>query len=417
VAAPVVIVGAGQAGLQTAESLRAEGYAGEVLMIGDEPRPPYHRPPLSKAYLLGEFAEAQLAIRAPEALARKNITLLSGVAVTAIDRAAKQVRLSDGRAIDYAGLCLATGSRPRPLPVPGADLANVFPLRTLADTQAVAALLASEQHVAVIGGGFIGLEFAAVARKLGKQVVVLEAAERLMPRAVTPLLSDFYRQLHERHGVGVELNAQVAEIVGSGGRAVAVRTADGREFSAGLIVVGIGILPNMELAQQAGIECDRGIVVDGCSRTSDPSIAAAGDCTARRRPDNSLLRLESVQNAIEQGKSAAAALMGKERPFTASPWFWSDQYDIKLQMVGLAAGHDRTVLRGDPATQSFSAFHYRGDELVAVDSVNRPQDHLPARKLLDLGISPTTEQARSPDFTLTRIFHQTGPNMTVCRIQ
>jgi 3-phenylpropionate/trans-cinnamate dioxygenase ferredoxin reductase component len=388
VTAPIVIIGAGQAGLQTAESLRSEGYAGEVLMIGDEPRPPYQRPPLSKAYLLGEYSEAQLTIRAPEALARKNITLLSGVSVTAIDRDAKQVRLSDGRAIDYAGLCLATGSRPRPLPVPGADLANVLPLRTLADTQAIAALLPQVQRVAVIGGGFIGLEFAAVAKKLGKEVVVLEGADRLMPRAVTPMMSEFFRQLHVDHGVHIELGAQVAEVLGIQGRVASVRTADGREFPADLVLVGIGIIPNAELALEAGLECERGIVVDACSRTSDPAIVAAGDCTARRLPDGSLLRLESVQNAIEQGKSAAAALLGKERAFTAAPWFWSDQYDIKLQMVGLAAGHDRTELRGAPATRKFSAFHYRGDTLLAVDSINCPEDHMPARKLLDHGGIP-----------------------------
>jgi 3-phenylpropionate/trans-cinnamate dioxygenase ferredoxin reductase subunit len=401
VTAPIVIIGAGQAGLQTAESLRAEGYAGEVLMIGDEPQPPYQRPPLSKAYLLGEFSEAQLIIRAPEALARKNITLLSGISVTAIDRAVKQIHFSDGRALDYAGLCLATGSRPRPLPVPGVDLANVLPLRTLADTQAIAALLPQVQRIAVIGGGFIGLEFAAVARKLGKEVVVLEGADRLMPRAVTPMMSEFFRTLHVDHGVRIELGAAVSALVGNAGKVASVRTADGREFSAELVLVGIGILPNQELAQAAGLECERGIVVDACSRTSDPAVVAAGDCTARRLPHGSLLRLESVQNAIEQGKSAAAALLGKERPFTATPWFWSDQYDIKLQMVGLSTGHDKTVLRGDPATRKFSAFHYQGEKLLAVDSVNRPEDHMPARKLLDQGLSPSFAQVADLSIPLT----------------
>lgn len=388
----IVIIGAGQAGLQTAESLRSEGYAGEVLMIGDEPRPPYQRPPLSKAYLLGEFSDAQLTIRSPEALARKNISLLSGVAVSAIDRAARQVHLSDGRAIGYVGLCLATGSRPRPLPVPGADLGNVLPLRTVADIQAIAALLPQVRRVAVIGGGFIGLEFAAVARKLDKEVVVLEGAERLMPRAVTPMMSEFFRALHAAHGVAIELRAAVTELIGRNGRVASVCTADHREFPADLVLVGIGILPNQELAMAAGLECDRGIVVDACSRTADPAVVAAGDCTARRLPDGSLLRLESVQNAIEQGKSAAGALMGKERPFSAAPWFWSDQYDVKLQMVGLAAGHDKTVLRGDPAARKFSAFHYKGETLLAVDSVNRPEDHMPARKLLDQGLSPSFAQ-------------------------
>lgn len=396
----IVIIGAGQAGLQTAESLRSEGYAGPLLMIGDEARGPYHRPPLSKAYLLGDFAETQLVMRAPAALAKKNIELLTAVSVTAIDRATKQLTLSDGSRLGYTGLCLATGSRARPLPVPGADLANVFPLRTLADTQAIAARLPAVQRVVVIGGGFIGLEFAAVARKLGKDVVVLEGADRLMPRAVTPMLSDFFRQLHIAHGVAIELGAAVSELAGTAGKVRAVRTADGREFPADLVLVGIGILPNEELARAAGLECERGIVVDACSRSSDPAIVAAGDCTARRLPDGSLLRLESVQNAVEQGKSAAAALLGKERPFTAAPWFWSDQYDIKLQMVGLSAGHDQTVLRGDPATNRFSAFHFRTGTLVAVDSINRPEDHMPARKLLDQNFAITPDQAADPAFSL-----------------
>jgi 3-phenylpropionate/trans-cinnamate dioxygenase ferredoxin reductase subunit len=400
----IVIIGAGQAGLQTAESLRSEGYAGDLLMIGDEQRPPYQRPPLSKAYLLGEYSEAQLTLRAPEALARKGIKLRLGTTVGSIDRAAKQLVLGDGERLEYSGLCLATGSRPRPLPFPGAELENVFPLRTLDDTRAIAAALPAVQQVVVIGGGFIGLEFAAVARKLGKEVVVLEAAERLMPRVVPPLLSDFYARLHARHGVRIEVGAQVAAIVGREGRVVAVRSADGRDFPAGLVVAGIGILPNSELAEAAGLECERGIVVDACSRTSDPAIVAAGDCTARRLADGGLLRLESVQNAVEQGKSAAAALLGKERPFTASPWFWSDQYDVKLQMVGLSAGHDNLVLRGDPATQNFSVFYYRADKLIAVDSVNRPNDHMPARKLLQLGLSPTPAQAADPDFALADLY-------------
>ena len=386
--APIIILGAGQAGLQTAESLRSEGYVGAVTMIGDERCPPYQRPPLSKAYLLGEFTEAQLTIRTPEALAKKEIELRSGVAVTSIDRNAKKLHLGNGDELDYASLCLATGSRPRPLPVAGAKLDGVFALRTLADTQAIAAWLPFAKHVVVIGGGFIGLEFAAVAKKLGKAVVVLEAAERLMPRAVTPMMSEFFRDLHVAHGVEVELGAAVSSLVGNAGKVTAVHTADGREFPADLVLVGIGILPNAELAQHAGLECQHGIVVDACSRTADPHIVAAGDCTARRLADGNLLRLESVQNAIEQGKSAAAALLGKDRPFTANPWFWSDQYDIKLQIVGLAAGCDRTVVRGDLAARKFSAFHYRGQRLIAVDSINSPEDHMPARKLLDLGLSP-----------------------------
>ena len=398
--APMVIVGAGQAGLQIAESLRSEGWEGGILLLGDEANPPYHRPPLSKAYLLGEASDAQLTIRGAEVFARKGIELINGARVTAIDRTARRVTLEDGRGFDYEGLALATGSRARPLPVPGAELANVFPLRTLEDCHRIAAGLASAQRVAVIGGGFIGLEFAAVARKKDKQVVVFEAAERLMPRVVTPLISDFYAGLHERHGATVLLGAKVAALVGHDGRVAAVRTADGIEHPADLVVFGIGILPNLELASAAGLECEGGIVVDACSRSSDPHIVAAGDCTAVRLADCSLRRLESVQNAVEQAKAAAAALLGKDKPFTAAPWFWSDQYDIKLQMVGLSAGQERIVVRGSVAEEKFSAFYYRDGKLIGIDSANRPQDHMTGRKLLGQGVSPTPEQVADTDFNL-----------------
>lgn len=401
---PIVIVGAGQSGLQVAESLRSEGYAGQILMVGDEPCPPYHRPPLSKAYLAGEASEAQLTIRAPEALAKKRIELIAGVGVQSIDRANTLLTLGDGRKLAYAGLALATGSRARPLPVPGAGLANVFALRTLADTRRIAAALETAQRVVVIGGGFIGLEFAAVAAKQGKAVTVLEAAERLMARVVAPPVSDFYAGLHRSHGVAIELGAQVSALVGKAGEqqdvVAAVRTADGREFAADLVIVGIGILPNSELAEAAGLACERGIVVDACSRTSDPRIVASGDCTARRLADGSLLRLESVQNAVEQGKSAAAALLGTDRPFTAAPWFWSDQYEVKLQMVGLSAGYDTVVSRGAAEDHRFSVFYFRDERLIAIDSINQPQVHMTGRKLLDKGNSLSPAQAADPAFDL-----------------
>jgi 3-phenylpropionate/trans-cinnamate dioxygenase ferredoxin reductase subunit len=254
--------------------------------------------------------------------------------------------------------------------------------------------------VAIVGGGFIGLEIAAVARRLGKDVLVLEAADRLMSRAVTPLVSDFFADLHRQHGVHLELNAPLAGIIGTGTSAVAVRSADGREFACELVVAGIGIVPNCEIAQAAGLECEQGIVVDACSRTSDAAIVAAGDCTARRLPDGRLQRLESVHNAIEQARSAAAALLGKDRPFLANPAFWSDQYDIKLQMVGVSPGYDAVVERGDRAAQKFSAFYYRAAKLVAVDSVNRPVEFAQARKLLDAARTPAPEQLADPDFDL-----------------
>lgn len=404
--AAMVVIGAGQSGLQVAESLRSEGWGGDVVMIGDEAAPPYHRPPLSKAYLLGESSDAQLTIRGPEALAKKNIRLISGVSVTAIDRAAKTVSLSDGRSLAYSGLALATGSRPRPLPVPGADLGGVFPLRTLDDCRAIEKALASATNVVVIGGGFIGLEFAAVARKKGKNVVVLETAERLMARVVAPIISTFYADLHARHGVSILLGAQVTELRGENGQVHLVHTASGVAYPADLVIAGIGVIPNTELAATAGLEVESGIVVDACSRTADPAIVACGDCAAVRLADRGLRRLESVQNAIEQGKSAAAALMGKEKPFVAAPWFWSDQYDIKLQMVGQSAGHDRFVIRGNPVDAKFSVFYYRDGKLIGIDSLNRSQDHMAGRKLLEKGASPDPDRIADEAYVLTEALPQ-----------
>ncbi len=401
----ILIVGAGQAAVQTAESLRAGGYAGEITLLGDEAHGPYHRPPLSKAWLAGEMDGAQLVMRAPAMLARKDITLRTGVRVAAIDRHARSVSLSDGSTLAYDGLVLATGSTPRALPLPGADAAGVHALRSRDDADAISARLAlcAERGlpVVVIGGGFIGLEVAATARKKGLEVTVLEAAPRLLGRVLAPALSDWYAALHREHGVRLVFDARIEAIERDADGAVSgVRLADGCRLAAGLVVVGIGVNAHDGIAQAAGLECERGIVVDACCRSSDPAIVAAGDCTARRLADGSLIRLESVQNATEQGKSAAAALLGQERPFTATPWFWSDQYDKKLQMAGLSGGADAWAVRGDLSGASFSVYHFRAGRLIAVDSVNAAKDHLQARKLLDAGISPRPEQAADSGFDL-----------------
>lgn len=396
----VLIVGAGQGGLAAAEALRSEGYAGRITLLGDEAEPPYNRPPLSKAYLLGEAGEAQLFIRSPEVLARKNIELRTGCRVAAIDRAAHWVRLADGEALGYSKLIIATGARPRPLPLPGANLAGVHTLRSLDDARGIARELAGARRAVVIGGGFIGLEFAAVARKLGKEVTVIEAADRLMPRVLAPFLSEFFLRLHRDHGTEIVLGSQVASLIGEGGEVAGVVTADGRTSPADLVLVGIGAVINDALAVECGLECANGIVVDDCSRTGDPNIFAVGDCTVRREGDNGWLRLESVQNAVEQGKSAAAAIVGKTRPFTAAPWFWSDQYEVKLQMVGRAARHDRVILRGRQAERNFSAFYFRGEKLLAIDTINRPQDHMLGRRLLDGGVLPTPAQVEDEGFAL-----------------
>lgn len=406
----VVIIGAGQAGVQTAEALRTLGFAGAITLMGDEPHAPYHRPPLSKAWMAGEMDAAQLVMRSPEVLARKDITLRTGCSVQAIHRATKTVALADGSTVPYTGLVLATGSTPRTLTLPGADAKGVLALRSRDDASAISAHMAvcveKGLGVVIIGGGFIGLEVAATARKKGLTVTVLEAAPRLLGRVLAPVLSDWYAGLHRSHGVDLVLDAKVSALeVDAAGAVSGVRMADARVVPAGLVVVGIGVAANDQLATAAGLECERGIVVDACGRTGDPFIVAAGDCTARRTADGSLLRLESVQNATEQGKSAAAALMGQERPFTATPWFWSDQYDRKLQMAGLSMGADAWAVRGDMAADfsaaSFTVFHFKGNTLLGADSVSASKDHLSVRKLLDAGVSPTPQQAADPAFDLT----------------
>jgi 3-phenylpropionate/trans-cinnamate dioxygenase ferredoxin reductase subunit len=405
---PIVIIGAGQAGVQIAESLRHDKYDGPITLLGAEAHGPYNRPPLSKKWLQEGGNPAALAIRTPEVLERRRIELLTNVTVTRIDRAAQVVRCADGHEFPYGGLALATGARLRTLPVPGADLRGVLGLRTLEDAEHIAVALdecvAAGAPLIVIGGGFIGLEVAAAARKRGVAVTVLEGLERLMSRVVAPIVSSAAAQLHRSHGVELVFNARVAELVAEGvgesRRVRAVRMADGREYPAGCVVVGIGVDPEDGLALAAGLACERGVIVDDCARTSDARIVAAGDCSARRQHDGTLLRLESVQNAVEQGMSAAKALLGGERPMKAAPWFWSDQYDARLQMVGLSQGYDEVVTRGEVERPAFSAFYYRGGRLLAVDSLNDVPTHMLGRRLLDRGISPTPAQAGDSSFNL-----------------
>ncbi len=403
----VVVIGAGQAGLQSSESLRTAGFAGSITLVGEEPCGPYHRPPLSKAWLAGELEAAQLAMRSPEVLARKDIALRTGSHAQCIDRVTRTVLLADGGSLAYDGLVLATGSRPRLLSVPGSAARNVLALRSRDDATALSEHLgrcaASNLPVVVVGGGFIGLEVAATARKKGLAVTVLEAAPRLLARVLTPQLSEWFAALHAGHGVELVFDARLETIETRDDLAVAVHCADGRSYPCGVVVVGIGVEANDLLARAAGLECDRGIVVDECARTSDPAIVAAGDCTARRLADGTLLRLESVNNASEQGKSAAAALLGIPRPFTGTPWFWSDQHGVKLQMAGLSTGSDRWVARGPLTDRAFSIFHFQGLRLIGVDSINASKDHLLARKLLDAGVSPTPTQAADTAFDLATL--------------
>ncbi|TXM92767.1 NAD(P)-binding protein [Methylobacterium sp. WL30] len=402
--AGLVVVGGGQAGFQVAASLREAGFADPVTIVGDEPGLPYQRPPLSKAYLAGKTDAAGLHLRPDAFYAEHRIAVRSQTRAVAIDRAARTLRLGDGTVLPYDHLVLATGARNRPLPVPGADLAGVRQLRDLADADALRAALEIARRIVVVGAGFIGLEFAAVAAARGLDVTVIEAADRPMARAVSTETGAFFRGAHEGLGVRFAFGAGVASIAGEGGRAGAVRLSDDRELPADLVVVGIGVLPNQELAAEAGLSVADGIRVDAFLATDDPAISAIGDCT--RHPSafatglsaDGTVRIESVQNAIDQGRCLAARLAGRPAAYAALPWFWSDQGRYKLQIAGLSGPSDLSVRRG--AGEAFSVFRYRGARLVAVESINRAGDHMMARRILGAGRTPTPVQAADPAFDL-----------------
>ncbi|MBK6660450.1 MAG: FAD-dependent oxidoreductase [Proteobacteria bacterium] len=389
----MIVVGAGQAGQQICDSLRKGGYDGHLMLLGDEPCLPYQRPPLSKKFLTGSLEAERLLLRPASWYEQQHIDVHLDTRVERIDRAACRLRLASGEALTYSGLALATGTRVRPVTVPGADAAGIHYVRSLADSQSLAAALSGARRVAVIGGGFIGLEVAAIAREQGREVVLIEALDRLMARAVAPQVSAFYAALHRAHGVEVLLGTGVDAIRTAQGQHTLV-TSGGAEYTVDLIVAGIGVVPNSELAEQAGLECRNGIVVDNCARTSDPLIVAAGDCTWHM---NGFLkreiRLESVQNAVDQAKAAAASLLGQSAVYCQVPWFWSDQYDVKLQIAGIGMPHDQAVVRGDAASQAFSVFYFRAGTLVGVDSLNKPAEHMAARKLLAQGTPLSAAQA------------------------
>lgn len=398
--AGIVIVGAGQGGFQAAASLREAGYEGRLVLVGDEPGLPYQRPPLSKAYMKGEAGIEQIELRAGAFYADHRIELVNARA-TAIDRAGRRLVLESGEALPYAHLILATGARNRPLPVPGHDLAGVFYLRTRADADALKDRLAAARRVVVIGAGFIGLEFAAVARALGHEVTVLEGASRVLARAVSPEMSAFFASAHAAMGTDLVLGAGVIALEGKDGHVNGVRTGGATVYPADFVLVGIGVVPNVELAAEAGLEVANGIVVDAHLATMDPAISALGDAVAYpSRFAAGSVRLESVQNAADQARSLAHRLTGKGTPFDAVPWFWSDQADLKLQIVGLAAATDSAVLRGDPASRRFSVFRFRDGVLTAIESVNRPADHMLGRRLLAGTPAITPEQAGDEGFEL-----------------
>jgi 3-phenylpropionate/trans-cinnamate dioxygenase ferredoxin reductase subunit len=379
----VVVIGAGQAGASLVAKLRSEGYEGPITLIGEEPVPPYQRPPLSKKYLLGEMALERLYLRPESYYAEAGIDLRLGVRVTGIDRAARAVVMGAER-LGYEHLVLATGSRPRHLPAAiGGDLGGVHVVRTLADVDAMAPGFVPGARVLIVGGGYIGLEAAAVAASRGMQVILVEMAPRILQRVAAKETSDYFRALHGRHGVDIREGVGLERLLGDG-QVSGARLSDGTELAVDMVIVGVGIVPDTALAEAAGLEIDNGIAVDAQGRSSDPAIWVAGDCASFPYGDGRL-RLESVPNAIDMADCVAGNILGRGVDYVPKPWFWSDQYDVKLQIAGLSTGYDRIVTRDGAASVSF--WYYRGEALLAVDAMNDPRAYMVGKRLIDAGKS------------------------------
>lgn len=388
----VVVVGAGQAGASLVAKLRSLGFDGKITLIGEECAPPYQRPPLSKAYLLGEMALERLYLRPENYYADNGIALVTGRAVTGIDAAARTVTLGDG-VIAYDHLALTTGSVPRRLPAAiGGDLDGVFTVRTLADVDAMAPGVTEGRRVLIVGGGYIGLEAAAVCARKGMQVVLVEMAERILQRVASPQTSDYFRDLHKAHGVDIREGVGLTRLTGEDHVSGAV-LSDGTELALDMVIVGVGITPATALAEAAGLEIENGISTDAQGRTSDPSIWAAGDC-ASFPYKGTRIRLESVQNAIDQAECVAENILGAGKDYVPEPWFWSDQYDTKLQIAGLNTGYDEIVTREAEGARSF--WYFRGETLLAVDAVNDPRGYMVGKRLLSMGKSPDKAALADP---------------------
>ncbi|WP_372782004.1 NAD(P)/FAD-dependent oxidoreductase [Litorivivens sp.] len=378
----VVIIGAGQAGGDMTTALRQQGFEGRIVLIGEEPALPYRRPPLSKAYLSGEMSEAQLYIKPASTYEKQNVDVKTGVRVESIDRAAHTVTLDTGEVIEYTKLAFCTGGHARRLPLAGAEKPNVHYVRTIADIERLKAQFQPGKRLLIIGGGYIGLEAAAVGIKKELNVTLVEALPRLLARVTGPELSEYYYGVHSAKGVDIKLGAGVEALEG-GDTVETVVLADGARLQADVIIVGIGLIPNTELAEAAGLDVDNGILVDLQCRSSDPDIFAAGDCANH---DHGFLlrriRLESVPNASEGARVIAATICGKEAQHNGAPWFWSDQYDLKLQMVGINQGYEEVVIRGSMEDNNFSAFYLANGVIISADTVNRPKDFMIAKKLV-----------------------------------
>ncbi len=381
-----VIVGASHAGTQLALSLRQGGWEGRIVLVGDEPVKPYQRPPLSKDLLSGAKSLEQIPIRPPSVLENAGIEFMLGRRVESIDRTRKTLYMDDGKTQGYDKLALTLGAYPSTIPLTGTDKYGVHYLRKLADVEQIRPFIGEGKSAVIIGGGYIGLEAGAVLRQTGMTVTVLEALPRVLQRVTAPVVSTFYQRLHDEEGLWVVTSALVTSIEGED-QVERVHCADGSQIDADLVIIAVGVLPNTDLAARAGLDVEDGILVDEFARTSDPDIVAAGDCTRHFNPIyQRRVRLESIQNAMDQAKTAAATLNGDPQPYHALPWFWSEQYDVKLQIAGLSQGYDNVVLRGDPETgRSFAVFYFAGERLLAVDAINRPGEFMLGKKLLLAG--------------------------------
>jgi 3-phenylpropionate/trans-cinnamate dioxygenase ferredoxin reductase subunit len=383
----VIIIGAGHAAGQAAASLRQAKYTGDITIVGDEAHIPYQRPPLSKAYLKGDQNADKVYLRAESFYADRNIDMKLSVRATAIDTSAKTVTLSTDETLHYDHLLISTGSRPRKLSIEGSDLPGIHYLRTMDDVDGMRNGMQPNANLVIVGGGYIGLEVAAVGRELGLNVHVLEMEKRILQRVTTPEMSAYYHQLHEGRGVNIHTSTGVTGFAGDG-KVTEVICGDKR-FPADIVIVGIGIIPNTELAETAGIVCDNGIVVDDHCRSSDPSVYAAGDCTNHPNPLlDRRLRLESVPNAMDQARVSTANMLGHDKTYAAIPWFWSDQYELKLQMVGFSADGDTQVLRGDMASNQFAIFYLKDGKVVAADAVNSPKEFMLCKQLVGKSADP-----------------------------